>query len=112
MLMGRHRSGWAAVFLATTALTCLTGFPLPHVHVPLPSDILVAIVLVALALASVALYVYRLAGAWRRVYVVMVVFSLYLNVFVGVVQVFDKVPTLRPFGPPEAKAPFFVAQLL
>lgn len=112
MLTGQHRSGWTAIFLATTALTCLTGFPLPHVRVPLPSDIVGIIVLLVLALAIVALYGYRLTGPWRRRYVVAGVFALYLNVFVGVVQLFDKVPTLRPFGLPEPKAPFVVAQLL
>ena len=112
MLAGQHRGGWAAAFLVTTALTCLTGFPLPHVRVPLPSDILGIIELIALALASVALYGYRLLRAWRRVYVVTAVLSVYLNVFVAVVQLFDKVPTLRPFGVPQPKAPFVVAQLV
>ena len=112
MLNAQHLSGWTAAFLVTTGLTCLTGFPLPHVRVPLPSDIVGIIVLVALALASVALYGYRLAGPWRRRYVVAAVFALYLNVFVGVVQLFDKVPTLKPFGLPQPKAPFAVAQLL
>jgi hypothetical protein len=112
MLKAQHLSGWTEAFLVATALTCLTGFPLPHVRVPLPSDIVGVIVLIALTLASVALYGYRLAGAWRRVYVVTAVLALYLNVFVGVVQAFDKVPTLRPFGLPQPKAPFVVAQFL
>lgn len=111
MLTAQHLSGWTVAFLVTTALTCLTGFPLPHTRL-LPSDIVGVIVLSALALAILALYGYRLAGPWRRVYVVTAVLSLYLNVFVGVVQAFDKIPMLRRLAPTQSEAPFVVAQLL
>jgi hypothetical protein len=39
--------GWTALFLATTVLTCLTGFPLPHDH-RLPSDIVGIVSLIVL----------------------------------------------------------------
>ena len=38
-------------------------------------------------------------------------FALYLNVFVGVVQAFQKVSFLRPLAPTQAEAPFVIAQL-
>ena len=63
-------------------------------------------------LATVARYGRRLAGAWRAVYVVTAVLSLYLNVFVGVAQAFDKVAALHRLAPTQSEAPFAVAQLL
>ena len=41
----------------------------------------------------------RLAGAWRPVYVVTAMTSLYLNVFVLVIQSFLKVPALQALAP-------------
>ena len=51
-----------------TVLTSGTGFFFPRDHL-LPSHIVGIISLVVLAVAIVALYVYRLAGAWRWIYV-------------------------------------------
>ena len=48
-----------------------------------------------IALAIYALYVKRLAGGWRRVYVIDAVIALYLNFFVLIVQLFQKVPALK-----------------
>ena len=67
---------------------------------------------VALLAALVALYAKRLAGSWRWVYVVGVVLALYLNVFVGVVQAFQKLPVLRALAPTQSEPPFVVAQLV
>jgi hypothetical protein len=77
----------------------------------MPSHVVGIISLVFLAAALVALYVYRLAGAWRWIYVVGAVVALYLNVFVGVVQSFQKVSFLRPLAPTQSEPPFLVAQL-
>jgi hypothetical protein len=112
MLMAQHLGRGTAVFLVTTALTCLTGCPLPHTRLPLPSDIVGIIALLALAVAIVALYRHRLAGPWRRRYVVAAVFALYLNVFVGVVQAFDKIPMVRRLASTQPSALFAVTQLL
>ena len=54
----------------------------------LPSHVVGAISLVLLALAGVAWYRQRLAGGWRRIWVVTALASFYLNVFVLVVQAF------------------------
>jgi len=63
-----------------------------------------------LAVAILARYRLHLAGAWRRVYVVCSAIALYLNVFVGVVQAFLKVPVLNAMAPKQAEPPFVVAQ--
>jgi hypothetical protein len=63
-----------------------------------------------LSIAIVELYAYQLAGAWRSVYVVTAVLSLYLNVFVGVVQAFQKVQFFRALAPTQTEPPFAIAQ--
>jgi K+-transporting ATPase A subunit len=67
--------------------------------------------LVVLAVACWALYGRRLAGAWRAWYVVTALLALYLNVFVAVVQAFQKVPAVRRLAPTQSEGPFLVAQL-
>ena len=110
LLIGRPLGGWTALFLATTILTSVTGFLLAPFGFDPPRAVGV-ISLVLLALAVTALYVFRLAGAWRRVYVGSAVAALYLNVFVGVVQAFQKLPFLQPLAPTQSEPPFVVAQV-
>lgn len=110
-LRSTHYAGWTALFLSTTILTSVTGFLFPFERV-LPSHVFGVISLVLLAVAVVALYGYRLAGAWRWLYVVVAVVSLYLNVFVAVVQAFLKLPFLQPLAPTQSEPPFLIAQAL
>jgi hypothetical protein len=65
---------------------------------------------VILAVALFALYKEHLVGAWRWIYVVSVVVSLYLNVFVLVVQSFVKVSALNALAPTQTEPPFAVTQ--
>ncbi len=65
-----------------------------------------------LAVAIPARYVFHLAGAWRRIYVVSAAFELYFNVFVAVVQAFLKVPALKALAPTQKEPPFVIAQLM
>jgi hypothetical protein len=102
--------GWTWLFLATTILTSVTGYFFPRDHI-LPSHIVGAISLVLLALAVFALSSKRLAGSWRWIFVVTVVTSLYLNVFVAVFQAFLKVPAIHALAPTGAEPPFLVAQV-
>src|ERR1700752_1635741 len=111
MLGSRTTNGWTAVFLATTALTSITGFPFPRDHV-LPSLIVGAISLLVVIVASAALYRYRLARSWRWVYVASALFALYLNVFVLVAQAFLKVAILKALAPTQSDPGFIVAQLI
>ena len=110
MLKDKRLDGATAVFLATTVLTSVTGFMFPFSQL-LPSHVVGAISLVVLAVALIALYGRHLSGAWRSIYIVTATFALYLNVFVGVVQAFQKVSFLRPLAPTQAEAPFIIAQL-
>ena len=75
-----------------------------------PGLVVGAISLVLLAVALLALYAFRLAGAWRWLYVATALAALYLNVFVGVVQAFQKIPFLNQFAPQGNEPPFAVAQ--
>jgi hypothetical protein len=100
-------------FLLTTFLTSLTGFVFFKRDQLLPSHITGIIALVVLAPTVFAYYTRKLAGGWRRVYVIGSVISLYLNVFVLVVQLFLKVPAihaLAPNAPANPEAPFKIAQ--
>src|ERR1043166_9328807 len=91
VLAGKPLGRWTTVFLATTVATSLTGFLFP-VHRFMPSHAVGIVSLVVLAVAIYARYARQLAGGWRKTYVIGAVVSLYLNVFVAVVQAFAKVP--------------------
>jgi len=109
LINGKLLAGWNLLFLVSTVLTSLTGFAFPFEHV-LPSHKVGAISLIVLAIAIVAFYVFHLAGRWRTIYVVTALVALYLNVFVGVVQSFLKVPALKAMAPTGSEPPFLVAQ--
>lgn len=65
-----------------------------------------------LAIAVSAYYLFRLAGAWRWIYVVTALAALYLDFFVGVIQSFMKIPSLHALAPTQSEPPFLVAQLV
>jgi hypothetical protein len=111
MVGGKKLGGWTALFLVTTVLTSVTGFMF-HSATFGPPQVVGIISLVVLAAAIVALYVYHLAGSWRWIYVVGVVLALYLNAFVGVVQAFQKIPSLAALAPTQSEPPFLIAQLV
>ena len=110
LLAAKRLDGWTALFLATTVATSVTGFGFPAERV-LPSHIVGVLSLVVLGVAVYARYPRRLEGRWRAVYVVTAGVALYLNVFVGVVQAFLKIPALRAFAPTQSEPPFLVVQL-
>lgn len=97
------------IFLVTTIATSVTGFLFPFRGFT-PADAVGAISLAILAVALFALYAGNLIGAWRWIYVVTAVTALYLNVFVGVVQAFQKVGRLRMLAPTQTEPPFAAAQ--
>ena len=109
-LGGKQSDGWAALFLVTTVLTSVTGFFFHSASFG-PPHVVGVISLVVLAAAIVALYVFRLAGFWRWVYIVGATTALYLNAFVGVVQAFQKLPFLQPLAPTQSEPPFLIAQI-
>ena len=109
MISGKRPDRWTPLFLASTVLTSLTGFLFPFEHL-LPSHKVGILSLIVLAIAILALYVFRLAGRWRSIYVISSVLALYFNCFVGVVQAFLKVPGLKAMAPKQTELPFLVAQ--
>ena len=111
LLTGKRLDGWTALFLATTVATSVTGFGFPVDHL-LPSHKVGIISLVVLAVAILARYALHLASAWRRIYVVCAAVALYLNVFVGVVQAFLKVPALTAMAPKQTEPAFVITQLV
>lgn len=110
LLKNSMSSGWTGVFLATTLLTSITGFvffqpPNP----PTPAQATGVVALLALVPTLYAFYVKHLTGPWRLTYLIGAVFSLYLNVFVLVVQLFQKVPVLQPLAGNPPSGPIFGA---
>jgi len=104
-------AGWTAQFLVTTTLTSVTGFLFPFTTF-LPSHAFGIISLLLLAGALASLYVFRLAGHGRWIYLIGAVIALYLNSFVGVVQAFLKFPALNALAPTQSEPAFVAAQSL
>jgi hypothetical protein len=111
LLNAKRLDGWTVLFLASTIATSLTGFGFPFERL-LPSHIVGAISLVVLAVALYARYVFLMAGNWRSIYVATAVAALYLNVFVLVVQLFQKVLALNALAPTQSEPPFAIAQAI
>src|SRR5499427_3419844 len=110
LLTGNPLAAWTAIFLVTTILTGVTGFPLPPFGFDPPRAVGI-ILLILLALAVLALYAFRLAGVWRSIYIITAIMALYLNVFVGVTQAFQKLTFLQPLAPTQSEPPFVIAQI-
>src|SRR5437764_1865805 len=110
MLAGARLNGWTKWFLITAVATTLTGFFFPF-HGFTPAIGLGIISLPFLALTIYARYSKRLGGAWRWIYAIGAVICLYFNLFVLVVQLFEKVPALHAMAPTQTEAPFKLTQL-
>lgn len=109
LLQSQRLPGWTAAFLSTTLGTTATGFLFPF-HGFTPALGVGVVSSAVLAVTLIALYERRLAGAWRWVYVVGAAVSLYLNVFVLIVQAFTKVPALHVLAPTQQEPPFAIVQ--
>jgi hypothetical protein len=111
MLGSNRMPALTGLFLLFTILTSVTGLMFPFEKL-LPSHILSIISLVLLVIACITLYGTKLAGASRWIYAVTALASLYINVFVLVIQSFLKIPALHalaPGNPPNGPA-FAVVQ--
>ena len=98
MLGSNPMPGLTAIFLLFTILTSATGFLFP-INGVTPGLVIGALSLLLLAIACIALYGMKLSGAWRWIYVVTALISLYFNVFVLVIQSFLKIPALTALAP-------------
>lgn len=111
LVTAKRLDGWTAIFLMSTAATSVTGFGFPFNHL-LPSHKVGIVSLVVLVIAILARYTFHLAGAWRWIYVVTAVTALYLNVFVLIVQLFQKISALTAIAPTQSELPFVLTQLI
>ena len=111
LLVSKGVDRWTALFLVSTVATSVTGFFFPF-HGFTPAIAVGIISLVILAVAIFARYGRRLAGAWRWIYVVTAMVAQYLNVFVLIVQLFQKVPMLKAMAPTQSEPPFLLTQLV
>src|SRR5436189_6255370 len=110
MIGGNRLDGWTKWFLITAVLTTATGFFFPF-HGFTPAIGLGIISLPFLALTIFARYPKHLAGPWRWIYVIGAVICLYFNLFVLVVQAFEKIPALHALAPTQTESPFKLTQL-
>lgn len=109
LLSSSGMSTLTAVFLLTTLLTNLTGFLFPFKSfTPAIGVGIVGTVIMAICLA--ARYLKQMENGWRGVYVVTAVLSLYFNLFVLVVQLFQKVPEFNAYAPTGSEPPFAIVQ--
>jgi len=111
MLSSTKPGGLTGVFLLFTILTSVTGFMFPFNGVT-PGILIGILSCILLAIACFAIYGQKLTGAWRWIYVLTALISLYLNVFVLVIQSFLKIPPLHELAPgnPPAGPSFAVVQ--
>src|SRR5262249_20208469 len=110
LLASERLDGWSALFLATAVATSASGFILPAGRF-LPSHAVGVISLVVRALAILARSGRHFAGAWRWIYAVGVMIALFFLFFVGVAQLFAKVPALHALAPTQSEPPFAIAEL-
>lgn len=110
LLGSKKLGGWTALYLASAVATNVTGFGFPFDRFQ-DSHWVGVISLVVLAAAILARYVFRFAGAWRWIYALGAVLGLYFLVFVGIAQLFKKVPALAAMAPTLSEPPFAITQL-
>ena len=102
---------WTGAFLAATVATSATGFLLKPLVFD-PPQVVGALSLLILAVTVPAIYHFRLQGSWRRIYIVGALLALYLNVFVAIIQTFQKLDFLHALAPKQTEPPFLIAQAL
>jgi hypothetical protein len=111
-LLTRNRlDRWTALFLLTTVLTSVTGFFFPF-HGLTPAIAVGIISMLVLAVALFARYARHLTSPWRGIYVITAMVALYLNVFVLIVQAFQKVTFLKALAPTQSEPPFLITQVV
>ncbi len=98
MLGSNRMPALTALFLFTTILTSATGFLFP-IKGFTPALGVGAISLLILAVACFALYARHLDRSWRWIYVLTAAAALWFNIFVLIVQSFQKVTFLNPLAP-------------
>jgi hypothetical protein len=101
---------WTPLFLLSAAWTSATGL-LFYPIVSAASCAIAALSLLALAAAVLALYIHRLAGRWRSIYIVGVALALYFHLLAGALHVADKLPALQVLFVMRLEPPFIAANV-
>jgi hypothetical protein len=109
-IRSRRQAGWTKWFLWTTFLTSATGFLFPF-HGFTPGIGVGILSIVVLGFAWFAWNRRDTERPWNRTFAVTSIIALYFNVFVLVVQLFEKVPELKALAPTQSEPPFAIAQL-
>jgi len=111
-LLKRHDSRvWTKTFLFFTILTSVTGFLFPFVKVT-PGIVIGVLSLVLLSLAVHGRSVRHLSGGWNATYIVSGLAAQYFNVFVLIVQSFQKIPALHALAPTQSEPAFAITQVV
>lgn len=107
---GHHSTVWTRWFFITAVAVTLTGFIFPFTGITpaFATGLVSTVILIAWLIA----HRQGRVGPWRWTYVVGIVASLYLLIFVTIAQAFQKIPFLRALAPTGAEAPFAVAQVI
>jgi hypothetical protein len=107
-LIGRRKhTFWTPVFFVTNILTDVTGFLFPFTKIT-PGIIIGVLSLIALLIAGIATTSKNLRG----LYVTCVAIALFFNVFVLIVQSFEKIGFLKSIAPTQASPVFGITQLV
>jgi len=112
MIGRRHGDSWTVLYLIAAILTSVTGFGFPFTKL-LPSHYVGIISLVLLAIALLARYGFHLRSAWRWIFAICIVVTVWFDVFVFITQLFLKVPAihaLAPHAPDVPEPPFAIVQ--
>jgi hypothetical protein len=107
----KNWNGWTALFLVTIILTSVTGFPLPPFGLD-PPRMVGILSLILLAIAVLGIYVFKISGPWRWIFIITATAALWLDAFVGVIQAFAKLPPLHELAPNGSEPPFVIVQLI
>lgn len=111
MMRNRKEHLWTLLFFVTNILTDVTGFLFPFKAIT-PGIIIGALSLIVLIVAMVGFYGAHLSGGWRGRYVITAAIALYFNVFVLVVQSFEKISVLNAIAPTQSSPVFGITQLV
>jgi len=111
MIRNRKEPLWTFIFFVTNILTDVTGFMFPFKAIT-PGIIIGALSLIVLVVAMIGYYIARLSGGWRGRYVITMAVALYFNVFVLVVQSFEKIEARKDIAPTQSSPVFGITQLV
>jgi hypothetical protein len=98
LLSSKRPADLSAIFWLCTVATTVTGFMFPLNGIT-PAVATGVVATVFFVVGLYALYVKKVMGSWRWIYVVTMMVSLYLNIFVLITQSFQKLKFLNPAAP-------------